>query len=231
MQKIGNGLGHFINKADNKGQYTCARIYVEVDLEAGMLEEVKLTVGEWHHYQKLDYEQFPLKCRTYHEHGHFQKKFPKAQTRDKVDEEGWKEIKKGNAILKPTEKKNSRPLVKPQSKPKAKEVPKEGSSSGEKTDAIGIQEEPEDPSKKVKEAEEKSNLPPSEDDQGGKEENEEHISLGTDSEGDSEDGVSESDNSQVTPIKSARGRKSKKKQREEKIIWMYSRALRKLSKE
>lgn len=106
--------------------------------------------------------------------------------------------------------------MKPRPKPKAKEVPKKGSSFGVKIDAIGTQKEPEDPSKKVKEAEAKSTLPPSEDEQGEKEKNDERISLGSDSEGDSEDGVLDSDISQVTPIKLARGKNSKKKQREEK---------------
>ena len=45
LKRIGNGIGHFIDKADNKGQYSCARICVEVDLEAGLPEAVKLTVG------------------------------------------------------------------------------------------------------------------------------------------------------------------------------------------
>ena len=178
---------------------------MEVDLESELPEAVKLTVREWHHHKKLDYEQLPFKCKTYHEHGHFQRNFPKAPTGDKVDKEGWKEIKKGKAVPKPTKKKNSGPLVKPRPKPNAKEVPKEGSSSGVKTDAIGTQEEREDPSKKVKEAEAKSTLPPLEDQQGEKEENEERINLGSDSEGDLEDGVSDSDSSQVTPMKSARG--------------------------
>lgn len=160
----------------------------------------------------MDYEQLPFKCRTYHEHGHFQRNCPKSPTGDKADEEGWKEIKKGKAVPKLIEKKkNSGPLVKLQLKPKAKEVPKEGSSSGKKTYAIGIQEDREDLSKKVKEAEAKSSIPPIEDEQGEKEENEEHNNLSFHSEGDSEDGILDSDSSQVTPIKSARGRKSKKK--------------------
>ena len=46
LQNIGNGLVRFINKADNKGQYTCARICVTVDLEVALPEAVKLTVGE-----------------------------------------------------------------------------------------------------------------------------------------------------------------------------------------
>ena len=141
---------------------------MEVDLEAGLPEAIKITVGEWQHYQKLDYEQLPFKCRTCHEHRHFQQNCPKSQVGTKEDEEGWKEIKKGKAVPKPTEKKNSGPLVKPRPKPKAKEVPKERSSYGVKTDAIGTQEEPEDPSKKVKEVEENSTLPPSKDEQGEK---------------------------------------------------------------
>ena len=113
LQKIGNGLGHFTDKADNKGQYTYARICVEVNLEVGLLEVVKLTIGEWHHYQKLDYENLPFKCRTCHEHGHFQRNFQKAPAVNKVDEEGWKEIKKGKAIPKPNEKKSLGPMGKP----------------------------------------------------------------------------------------------------------------------
>ena len=44
LQMIGNGLGRFIDKADNKGHYTYARICLEVDLEAGLPKAVKLTV-------------------------------------------------------------------------------------------------------------------------------------------------------------------------------------------
>ena len=62
MQTIGNKIGEFIDKVDPKGQYSCARIYVEVDLEAGLPEAIKLTIGDWHHYQKLDYKQLPFKC-------------------------------------------------------------------------------------------------------------------------------------------------------------------------
>ena len=47
LQNIGNILTRFIDIADNKGQYTCTRICVEVDLEAGLPEAVKLTIGSW----------------------------------------------------------------------------------------------------------------------------------------------------------------------------------------
>ena len=45
FEKIGNVLGKYIDKAENRGQYTCARICVEVDLEAGLPEAIKLKVG------------------------------------------------------------------------------------------------------------------------------------------------------------------------------------------
>ena len=79
LEKVGNALGRYIDKAKKKGQYTCARICVEVYLEAGLPEAVKLKVGSWHHYQKLDYEQLPFKSRLCHEHGHFQRNCPKIQ--------------------------------------------------------------------------------------------------------------------------------------------------------
>ena len=54
-----------------KDQYAYARICVEVDLEAILPEAIKLIVGNWYHYQNLDYEQLPFKCRGCHEYGHF----------------------------------------------------------------------------------------------------------------------------------------------------------------
>jgi hypothetical protein len=95
LQRIGNGVGKFIDKADNKGQYTCARICVEVDLEAGLPEAVKLTVGSWTHYQKLDYEHLPFKCRNCQEYGHFQRNCPKLQTSGTEEAEGWQKVKRG----------------------------------------------------------------------------------------------------------------------------------------
>ena len=69
MQYIGNGLGHFIDKAFMKDQYYHTRICMEVDLEANLPKVVKLTVGAWYHFQKMDYEQLPFKCRGCHEYG------------------------------------------------------------------------------------------------------------------------------------------------------------------
>ena len=105
LEKIGNALGKFIDKADNKGQYSCARICVEVDLEAGLPEAVKLKVGDWLYYQKLDYEQLPFKCRQCHEHGHFQRNCPK--NKNSEEGEGWKKSKRGKTNGKNPEKRTN----------------------------------------------------------------------------------------------------------------------------
>jgi hypothetical protein len=103
LEKIGNTLGRFIDKADHKGQYSCARICVEVDLEVGLPEAIKLSLGSWSHFQKLDYEQLPFKCRLCLEYGHFQRNCPKGQPEE--EGEGWQRVKRGKANPKPNEKK------------------------------------------------------------------------------------------------------------------------------
>ena len=50
LQAIGNKLGTYIDKAHPKDNYSCARICVEVDLEVGLPEAIKLVIGEWHHF-------------------------------------------------------------------------------------------------------------------------------------------------------------------------------------
>jgi hypothetical protein len=109
LQAIGNGLGHYIDKADPKDQYSCARICVEVDLEIGLPEAVKLKVGEWHHLQKLDYEQLPFKCRGCHEYGHFQRNCPKTLHTEKAGEEGWQQPRKGRTKSKGPRRDNPTP--------------------------------------------------------------------------------------------------------------------------
>jgi hypothetical protein len=97
LQRIGNGVGWFIDRADNKGQYSCARICVEVDLEVGLPEAIKIKVGDWQHYQKLDNEQFPFKCRGCHQYGHFQRICPKNPIMEKEGEERWQQLRKGRS--------------------------------------------------------------------------------------------------------------------------------------
>lgn len=177
LQKIGNGLGRFIDKADHKGQYTCARICVEVDLEAGLPEAIKLKVGEWQHYQKLDYEQLPFKCHSCQEHGHFQRNCPRAPTGNSVEEEGWKEIRKGKAVPMPPGQNTSAHMGKPLPNSKTVAAAKVGSSSGEKVDIKDSQEETEIKGKQAKVTEDEPNVPPVEDCQKRNEGSEEHISL------------------------------------------------------
>jgi hypothetical protein len=87
-----NGLGNYIDKADPKDQYSCARICVEVNLEVGLPEAIKLKVGEWQHFQKLDYEQLSFKCRGCHEYGHFQRNCPKEPSMVKDTNDGWQQV-------------------------------------------------------------------------------------------------------------------------------------------
>jgi hypothetical protein len=79
LEDIGNKLGRFLDRAEPKGdQFSCARICVEVNLEKGLPEAIKLSLGEWCHIQELDYEQIPFKCLRCHAYGHFAKSCPKA---------------------------------------------------------------------------------------------------------------------------------------------------------
>ena len=60
LKHIGDALGKFSGRENNKYQYDCARICVEVDLEVGLSEAIKINVGSWSHIQKLDYEKIIL---------------------------------------------------------------------------------------------------------------------------------------------------------------------------
>jgi hypothetical protein len=82
---------------------------VEVDLEIGLPEAVKLKVGEWQHLQKLDYEQLPFKCRGCHEYGHFQRNCPKTLHTEKTGEEGWQQPQKGRSKSKGPRRENPTP--------------------------------------------------------------------------------------------------------------------------
>jgi len=78
LEDIRNKLGHFLDSVEPKGdQFTCARICVEVNLEKGLPEAIKLSLGEWFHIQELDYENIPFKCLRCHAYGHFTKSYPK----------------------------------------------------------------------------------------------------------------------------------------------------------
>jgi len=233
FEKIGNVLGKYIDKAENKGQYTCARICVEVDLEAGLPEAIKLKVGTWHRYQKLDYEQLPFKCRLCHEHGHFQRDCPKAKPQE--DEEGWQKVKKGKTASKPQEKKTSGDMQKNKSAPDSANPPSNGTHAAKETQktkdpadlpSVSVEDSHGQPmqNKKAKEGQDKDPLEPGEILQSDSEEmnstgspketNENSRPLETDQEEDT-DGETASSSHQTSSPPNPRGRKSKKKIREE----------------
>jgi hypothetical protein len=74
---------------------------VEVDLEKGLPEAIKLKLDDSTHIQKLDYEKLPFKCKSCQEYGHFAKNYPSNKQPQEVDatqqEEGWQRVwKKAN---------------------------------------------------------------------------------------------------------------------------------------
>jgi hypothetical protein len=72
LKCIRDSLGKGIDKSElGMSMYTYAIICVEVDLEKGLLEAIKLSLDGWTHVHKLDYEKLPFKCKSCHEYGHF----------------------------------------------------------------------------------------------------------------------------------------------------------------
>jgi hypothetical protein len=214
LQAIGNGLGHYIDRDDPKDQYSCARICVEVDLEIGLPEAVKLKVGEWQHLQKLDYEQLSFKCRGCHEYGHFQRNCPKTPNTEKAGEEGWQQPRKGRSKSKGPRRENPAPA---QDNPGNREMTnsfKALGNGGETVDPSKATQDEEERgdqipetggTQKTTEEVEKPISPPRNGAAQGIEEGE--ISSGNDSEGASE--------AWDTPKKPGRGRKSKKAERDQ----------------
>lgn len=96
LETIRNTLGKYIDRADRKGQYSCARICVKVDLEFGLPEAIKLTMAEWSHVQELDYEQLPFKCKHFHGYKHFARncKNKTEEETEKMKGDQWKMVHK-----------------------------------------------------------------------------------------------------------------------------------------
>jgi len=202
LQSIGNGIGKFIDRADPKSNYTCARICVEVDLEAGLPEAVKLTVGTWSFYQKLDYEHLPFKCRNCQEHGHFRRNCPKKQDTEN-NSEGWQKVKRGKTAPKGRERNPEEDQVQP---PQPQQKPTLEQPSTHSPRSASANTSPATGQKDPTPEEEPKN-------------NNSHISLETEEgevDPESDDGGIDTSSSLGTPEKASRGRKSDKTKREEK---------------
>lgn len=142
LRHIGNALGKFIDQANNKDQYDCARICIEVDLEVGLPEAITINVGSWTHLQKLDYEQLPFKCRKCHEYGHFAKGCPSNAEAAQGKDDGWNQIKRHKPRKTGGPSSKGQPSIQHTSPPSGNRFDPL-SSQQEKTQDAGIQKESE----------------------------------------------------------------------------------------
>lgn len=67
---------------------------MEVDLDVGMPEAIKLTATNWMHIEELDYEQLPFKCRQCHGYGHFARHCKKKEAEESEKLEQWITVQK-----------------------------------------------------------------------------------------------------------------------------------------
>lgn len=76
------------------------RICIEVDVEEGLLETIKLKVDDWTHIEVLDYDQLPFKCRHYHGYGNFARHCKKKSEDGAEDAKGdqWTQVQKPGTV-------------------------------------------------------------------------------------------------------------------------------------
>ena len=89
---IVNTVGRYVksSEATKQRKYTSyARIYVYMDISKALLGSVTLEYQDEDWNQMMDYEHIPFRYRNCHEHGHFQRNYPKTQPLVKEDGEGW----------------------------------------------------------------------------------------------------------------------------------------------
>jgi hypothetical protein len=92
LKSIGDTLGIYIDREEPRSVlYSCARICVEVDLEKGLPEAIKLKLDDWIHIQKLDYKKLSIKCKSCHEYDHFAKNCPINKQPSEVEASPWED--------------------------------------------------------------------------------------------------------------------------------------------
>jgi hypothetical protein len=207
LKHIGDALGKFIDRANNNDQYDCARICVEVDLEVGLPEAIKIKVGSWTHVQVLDYEQLPFKCRKCHVYGHFARGCPNKGEAEKGKEDGWNQVKRSKTTHKKTGAQGSQPASTQNDPP-----PK---SQGNRYELLSSSEEtPQEEARQDKPSEKMTSagISPEESDTArNKDKQPEASEEEQDSEESEEDG--EIGETQTSVRRSARGRKSAREKR------------------
>jgi hypothetical protein len=78
LKSIRDKSRSYIGWVEPKGNiFTCARIYVGMDLERCLLKVIQINMEGWSHIQSIEYEKIPFKCNYFHEYGCFAKRCPK----------------------------------------------------------------------------------------------------------------------------------------------------------
>lgn len=62
-------MGKYIDRiVPKRKKFTCAHIFVKVDLEKGLPIKIMFSHGSWEHVHPLDYDQLPFKYKIFHEY-------------------------------------------------------------------------------------------------------------------------------------------------------------------
>jgi hypothetical protein len=215
LKHIGNALGKFIDRANNKDQYDCARICVEVDLEVGLLEAIKINVGSWTHVQKLDYEQLPFKCRKCHVYGHFARGCPSNGEVEKGKEEGWNQVKRSKTSHKTP--KSGAPNGKGPQSASVQQIPPPNGQENKFGPLSSASEETQEVEMKKKATPDKGTPSGSRQGESASERPKEKHAEAEEEEQDSEESEEEGEigESQTSARRSTRGRKSAREKREQ----------------
>lgn len=103
FEGVGNTLGRYITTSEitKIGRYTSyARICVYMNVSKALPEATNIWHKDFDWYKILDYEDIPLRCKKFHEHGHLYQNYPlnakakEAPKKPYLDPEGFKKVNK-----------------------------------------------------------------------------------------------------------------------------------------